>query len=99
MNQLIESEPVFQEATEVLKRMSQHQAIRDLAIAREKQMRDELQIRYEGKLEGKIEGKIEEKHDTIMELLKAGSDDQFIMRIARCNVEEIQKIKDIRKGA
>ena len=83
--------------------MSQHQAIRDLAIAREKQMRDELQIRYEGKLEGiiegKLEGKIEEKHDTIMELLKAGSDDQFIMRIARCSVEEIQRIRDKRKGA
>ena len=77
--------------------ISNDPAIRDAAFARDKELRDRAQIKYEGKAEGIEIGKelgIEQGHlDVARSLLRKHLNDDLIIECTKVTTEQLAKLK------
>ena len=87
--ELIRRQPLFKETSEIMKAISNDPAIRDAAFARDKELRDRAQIKYEGKEEGREE----ERLNVARSLLRKHLNDDLIIECTKVTLEQLAKLK------
>ena len=83
--ELVRRQDIFKEASEIMNAISNDPAIRDAAFARDKELRDRAQIKYEGREE--------ERLNVARSLLRKHLNDDLIIECTKVTTEQLAKLK------
>ena len=83
--ELVRRQYIFKEASEIMNAISNDPAIRDAAFARDKELRDRAQIKYEGREE--------ERLNVARSLLRKHLNDDLIIECTKVTTEQLAKLK------